>query len=285
MAKLSLTARKDIKEFEKSLEEHIKTIEGATGIKFETEFDWLALSVAAEERGYKDRAGEIMYSWYLGGLASNIVSFCKDDIQKESFVETFGSAKRITFEFYEKKSGEYGYSRTRNDNGTLVMGAPKDCFCSNVSEIGNDLSATCSGDAGLNVATRKNIKDSESARKTNLDRINAAVGLQFELEHDWLALSKVAATRGYADRIGEIIYSWYLDALASNLERLCKDEMSKEAVADACGKKTIAFVLAPAGTSGYGKCTFENGVLTAAIPPENFCGNTSELGNDIESQL
>lgn len=283
MAKLSLTARKDIKEYESKLQENLKTIETASGILFETEFDWLSLAPIAEERGYKDRVGEIMYSWYLEGLASNIKRFCQDPIQKEAFVEAFGTAKRISFEIYDESLG--GYSRTRNDNGTLMMGARKSCFCSNVSECGDDLSKTCSGDSGLSVATRKNIQDNEPARKTNLGRINKAVGIEFELEHDWVALAKVAAERGYEDRVGEIIYDWYLSSLAGNLESLCKDDMSKEAVAEACEKKTIAFVLAPSGTSGYGACTFVDGVLTASLPVDNFCSNVSELGKDIESQL
>lgn len=165
------------------------------------------------------------------------------------------------------------------------MGARKSYFCSNVSQCGEDLSKTCSDDSGLNVATRKNIKDAESNRKTNLDRINKAVGIEFELDHDWVALAKAAADRGYEDRVGEIIFNWYLGGLADNLERLCKDDMSKEAVAEACEKKTIAFVLAPKGTSGYGACTFVDGVLTVTLPVDNFCSNVGELGKDIESQL
>lgn len=39
-------------------------VQAASGILFETEFDWLSLAPIAEERGYKDRVGEIMYSWY-----------------------------------------------------------------------------------------------------------------------------------------------------------------------------------------------------------------------------
>lgn len=56
---------------------------------------------------------------YLGGLAYNVTTFCQDPIQKESFVETFGTKKRITFELYDHTKGDPGYyNRTRNDDGS-----------------------------------------------------------------------------------------------------------------------------------------------------------------------
>lgn len=110
------------------------------------------------------------------------------------------------------------------------------------------------------------------------------MGLEFQVEQDWVAMAKASAERGYADRVGEVINKWYLGGLADQLEALCKDEMSKEAVADACDKKTISFVLTP-GKDGYGACTFVDGVLTATLPIENFCNNARNLGKDIESRL
>lgn len=224
---------------------------------------------------------------YLEGLADNVTAFCKDPTQKEAFVETFGAKKRITFEVYDHTKGDPGYyNRTRNDNGTLMMGSNKECFISNTGEIGKDLSVTCSGDSVMNVATRKNIQDFEGKRDENLARINKAVGLEFSLDIDWVPFAKLlSATQAYKDRIGWMIYEAYLESLADNLETLCKDEMSKEAVQEACDKKTIRFALDENLERGYGDCTFVDGVLTLSFPPARFGSNVGIIGQDIASRL
>jgi hypothetical protein len=40
-------------------------MQAASGITFEVEVDWMVLAPIAEERGYKDRCGEIVYDWYV----------------------------------------------------------------------------------------------------------------------------------------------------------------------------------------------------------------------------
>lgn len=220
-------------------------------------------------------------------MAENVTAFCKDPIQREAFVETFGTNKKITFELYQHTKGDPGYyNRTRNDNGTLMMGSNVDCFISNTGEIGKDLSVTCSGDAVMTVATRKNIKDFEAQRDANLGRINKAVGLEFSLDIDWVPFAKKLSTQSaYANRVGWMMYDAYLDGLATNLEALCKDDMSKEAVAEACEKKTIHFVLDEQLDRGYGNCTFDDGVLTVTLPASRFGSNVGILGQDIASRL
>jgi len=290
---LTVATRKNIADSDKKRLAHLKTIKTACGIDFEVEVDWVAVALACKDRGYADRAGEVVYDWYLDGLSNSIKSFCADPIQKESFIESFGERKAISFniittELDEESPHRYAYSWIENKGGVLEINVPIARFCSNTSNTGDNLSKACSGDGPLTVATRKNIKDNEVARKKNLTRIQKATGIEFEIEVDWVPFAALAKERGYEDRIGEVIYSWYLEGLASNLETLCKDEMCKEAVGEACSKKTIAFLIVDEEemNGSYVKCTFsDDGALNVSVSKSRLCSNTSNTGSDIESRL
>lgn len=221
---------------------------------------------------------------FLENFVGEVTKFCKDDLQKESFVEMFGTKKQIVFELYEAPSGS---NRTRNDGGRLMLGTNKsNGWISGAYQIGKDLLTTCSGDAQLSISLRKNLRDFESHRVKNLGRISKAVGIDFELETpDFPSWFEVATPRNVHDDLGQMFYDWYLGGLADNLEKLCKDDMCKEAVAEACTKKMIKFVLGPKEQKGYGSCTFPDGVLVITLPPNNLPANVGELGKDIESQL
>ena len=291
---LSVATRKNIQDSQKVLQKHLKTIKTATGIDFEVEIDWVVMAAIAEERGYTDRAGEMMHEAYVSSLADNIKRFCEDAIQKEAFVESFKERHAITFILEEVQDDESphrsSYAWTSNNSGVLTVHLPKDRWCSNVSCAGDDLSKTCSGDSPLSVATRKNIQDQEAGRKKLMTRLNKATGLDFELEIDWVVFAENAKTRGYEDRAGEIVYGWYLGALVDNLESLCKDSMSKEAFTEAVEKKVIAFTIEEdtdklESSSSYCETKFNDGTLVVVIPKDRLCSNVSECGRDIESHL
>lgn len=202
-------------------------------------------------------------------------------MQKEAFVETFGTAKRISFEFFEPGDDV----RTRNDNGTLMMGSPKTMFCSYASQCGADLAKVCSGDDVLGLVIRKNIRDSQHSRDANLERLKTAVGIPFELEVDWIPLAKAIKGEQYEERLGEVIHAWHLNGLADNLEKLCQDDLSKEAVAEACSKKKISFVLDTTGKIEEAACAFVDGVLTITLPQKFYNHGGSGVGSEIESLL
>lgn len=287
---LTVLTRKNIKDKEVSMIKHLKTIEKDSGIKFEVEVDWVSVVPAFNAKGYSDRAGEIVYDWYLAGLAGSITSYCKDAIQKESLVESFAERHTISFHIHDPAPEGHAtdYVWVTNESGVLTINISKDRACSNTSNTGSDLAKACSGDGPLTVTTRKNIKDKETERKKHLTRIQKATGIEFEVEVDWVEFAAAAAAKGNTDRVGEIVYGWYLDGLAGNLEKLCKDEMAKEAVGEVCGKKTIQFRLVPQEELGtnYQTVTFsDDGAMIISTSKDRICSNTSNTGSDIESRL
>jgi nitrate reductase NapAB chaperone NapD len=288
---MNVATRKNIADTQKKLAENLKKIATASGIEFEVECDWPHVVETVKARGYTDRAGDAINEYYMGGLAGNVVTYCKDPIQKESFVESFGDRKQIVFVIDREKDEKHAsdYSYIVNNNGVLEIHAFHERFMTNTSQCGGGahLAEACSGDGPLTVLARKNISDKLPDRKKHLTRIQKATGIEFDIEVDWAAWSAAVAAKGYKDRVGDIVNN-YLEGLASNLEKLCKDDMCKEAVVEACAKKVIGFAIIPNEQLGsaYQMCTFtEDGVLTISTSLERIPTNTSNTGSDIQSRL
>jgi hypothetical protein len=262
---------------------------------------------------YKDRAGEVIYNlyghtspaWafspisiqktnlflilrYLKGLASNIETYVKDEIQKESLVEAFAAKHVISFALQtEAPQGRSPYVYLENCDGTLTVNIVKGKICCNCFDTGKDLARACSDDGPMTVLARKNIKDKEADLKKHLARIQKVTGVEFTVEVDWPAIATTAATTGYTDRPGDVIYGSYLSGLTSNLEKLCKDDMCKEAVVEAAHKKVISFSLvADSELEGkYAVCKFSDGTLQVHLSKGGFNCNANRTGSDIQSRL
>jgi len=289
---LSLVVRKNIRDYTPKMTANLETIREVTGVDFQVEIDFAGVKAAIPAtNSYCDRLGEVFYDWYLKSLASRIKGFAQDPLQREAFVEAFSERKTIRFVMVAKiPDGAYG--KTSNDGGVLVAHIPIDNFCSNVDNLGGDLSKTCSGGGPLSLVQRKNIADYNHKLQSNLADIKESTGIDFDVEIDWADIVKqMGSTNSYVDRVGESFYDWYLTALARNLKRLCADELGKEAFAERCGpKKTIQFrVIDKAPKQFEGKYVWteipSDGTLLLTIPKNNVCSNVDNCGTDIEKLL
>jgi hypothetical protein len=290
--KLSLSTRKNIKDYEPKLQDHLAKIAKLSGITFEVEVaDWAGFAEAAEASKYKDRAGEIIYNLYMKALANNIELYVRDEIQKESLVEVFGAKHLISF-FLQTESveGRSQFVFLENRDGVLTVNVMKAKINCNTAETGNvkDLARVCSGEGPMTVLARKNVKDKEVDMKKHLARIQKVTGVEFTVEVDWQVIATHAAASGlYTDRPGDVIYASYLPGLAGNLERLCKDDMVKEAVVEAAHKKVISFSVVP-DSEVEGKnpiCKFADGTLQVIFTKASFNVNAQKTGADIQSRL
>jgi hypothetical protein len=136
--------------------------------------------------------------------------------------------------------------------------------------------------AKLPLQVRKNIRDSEPNLKEQLDKIKAATGKQFTFEADYAALYPVAvdwARENLGDRVAD-----YLEAVANKIEKLCSDDMSKEAFAESTSANKIVFQFVSEVENNC-ECRFKDGVLCVLTTSEKFCTNVSDAGDDIESRL
>lgn len=284
---LTLDMRKNISDATKCLNAHIKKIGEASGIEdFEVDVDWAEFAKSTVIKGYRDRVGDIVYDWYLKGLANQIEKFCKNAIQKEAFGEAFGSRKTIAFFLTDEDSPRRNNTTTwtKCQDGVLEVRINRAKFTQNAAETGDDLTESTSGEGPLSVAMRRNISDSAEARAAFIAKINAAAGIEFDYEVDWISFAPVAEKKGYGNRLGETA-GWYLKALANHIEKVCSDELGKEAFAETCDKKMIMLKVVDSVASGDVTSTFEDGVLVVSVAKDRFGVNADATGSDIMGRL
>jgi len=141
-------------------------------------------------------------------------------------------------------------------------------------------------DKKLSLPTRKNLRDNEENKKTNLARIEAAsgkTGVEFTINKD-IAVAESLAKNGYTDRIGEIFYQAYLSQLADAIEKLCSDADNKASLGGSWTSNKIYFET-DEKTEGYQSATFVNGDLRLACKSDNIWTNLSYLGSDLDTKL
>jgi hypothetical protein len=142
------------------------------------------------------------------------------------------------------------------------------------------------------LATARNIREFEPKKASNLSRIAKALGIEsmtFETPDDTETLSKAICEHGYANNLGEVLYDWYLGAIASTIEGLCKDTMSQETLKGAMSAKhKVLFKLSPKCDVASGHSTKESlvdGVLVVEVRPQDLCNDIATCGSMIESLL
>jgi len=305
---LPLKTRKNIKDNEEKVKEALEKIKDASGVEFEFECDYADIHKVYTSKNKDggstvDQLGEIVY-YYLQALAESIEQFCQDPLQKEALVEG-STAKKIGFKllpaaFKEVKGQSYclsQYCRTVLDNGALIMQVPLPNFPANVSDVGRSLQV-CFDDpkALLSLMGRKNIAQNQEKLQERLEKINAATGVEFEVEVDfqtilenWKKAKKGDLDYETAKGIGEIVYNYYMEGLADHIARVCQDELGKEAFVDAVSKKVINFEVIPELKKGessfYSRTKIVDGKLVLQVLGTNFPCNCGEAGNDIEKLL
>lgn len=141
-------------------------------------------------------------------------------------------------------------------------------------------------DKKLSLSTRKNLRDNEENKKSNLARIEAAsgkTGVEFTINND-IAVAEALEKNGYADRLGEIFYQSYLGQLADVIEKLCATPDNKASLGGSWTSNKIYFEL-DEKTQGYQHTSFVNGDIRLACTSSNIWTNLSDLGQDIEGHL
>jgi len=137
----------------------------------------------------------------------------------------------------------------------------------------NDLLTSLAGEGLMTLRRRIDIANAQEDLVNNLGRIEKATGVKYDFEVDWVAILPVMS-EDHGNQVGSIVYKNYLKELASNIERLCKDELGKEAFVEKTQeKKLIRFVLdtkeKPNG--GYSDCAFDpSGVLILHVSKNRF---------------
>lgn len=131
-----LPLEQDFAKYEGKQRENLGRIEkalGVTGVTFEI-VDWKKCEESSGS-SYKNRLGEVAWSWYLGGLAGNIERHCKDEMVKEAIRDAM-TKKKITFRI---DASAKSYHEERFEDGCLAILVKPSGYASNVDSTGKEL--------------------------------------------------------------------------------------------------------------------------------------------------
>lgn len=292
-----LRLRVNIAEQANEMVECLEEIAKHCGIKFEFECDYVTIYGAlraAKKKDYLNSLGSIMLA-YVQAIKSFVSYRLTHPLRKEAVLELC-TAKKLTFRLFNNQKeykaacswgDKFSYCRCRVESGVLFMEASVDNFPSNVDNILDSFDYTFMGDPAFPLAARVDIANNVEKHQAALDRLSAASGKAFTAEFDWPAIMKVInKSSSYENRPGEAM-TWYLEPLASNVERLCADDLSKEAFGDKFpdGSAVVRFAFDDKA-AGYCATSFEApNVLVIRVQESRFCSNVDECGRDIEKQL
>jgi hypothetical protein len=281
---LSLKNAQSFKDKEESRTEALQQIQEFVQLSCDVtlDVDAPAFSAKSDTAGYKDRVGEVI-QWYIDAIKENLKRPFKDDELARAALQAAWTTGVIRLEFGTLKKNEYKYVESNIRDGDLVVTVYN---IGNVGETLGDLLPKLADPAsGLPLRAALNIKEKEEQRDEFLKQIQDAVGLATDvtLDVDWSALEPTLKKSGYGDRMGEVVYNWILGALAGNIVRITKDEMTKEAVAEAWTTGVIR--LEENKKISYHAVEFVNGDLIIQYKPENIASNVGSIGSDIESKL
>jgi len=281
---LSVKASQNLKEKEEERNEALQKIHENVQLSCDVtlDCDYPAFAAKVDKDGYKDRLGEVI-QWYVQGLGENVERNFKNDDLARSALQAAWTTGVLRIEVGTNKKGEYKYNSTDLRDGDLIITV---FSMSNTSDTGNDLISKLSDPAsGLSLDSSLNIHKHEESKEENVKKIQDAVGLSADvtLDVDWSVLDTASNAAGYKNRCGEVVYNWILGGLAGNLERICKDDLTKEAVAEVWTTGVIRFE--ENKKISYHAVEFVNGDLIIQYKPTSIASNVSDVGSDIEKKL
>lgn len=157
---------------------------------------------------------------------------------------------------------------------------------SNVSYIGQELVGSLGDASGLALKSSLDVKKHSEQLAELLEKIKETAGLSADvtIDNDLIAWDAALTKAGYVNRPGEFQFD-VVTALSRNLENACKEELSKEAIAEAWTTGVLQFAQVKKLKSGYHSCDFVDGNLVLSYLQDNPCSNVSYIGSDIESKL
>jgi hypothetical protein len=249
---LPLVIRKNIRDSEPKLHEHLAIINEATGKEWAFEADWAAI-VGQLEANQKDTIGQLYHNDVMGNLARNIAKLVKTETTKEAFLEATSSNK-IVIKLNDKIKDYWDISFS---NGDLVVTHKKSiCNLANIEYF--DIVAVIPT-PGLPLAVKLNIEQNQPLLEEIMERIAAATGVaDWTFEADYPSIVP-QLDRNSQNRIGDI-YKDILHYFASNLTRSLKNEVLKEAFVEAVSERKIEIRLNDK-QKDYTDINFVNGTI------------------------
>jgi hypothetical protein len=280
---LPLKAAQNMRENEEKRNEQLQEIHDNCQLACDVTLDCNAPEFGAKIKQL-DRVGDIINS-YLEAIAYLTKRLFKDDELLRSAIQAAWTTGVLRIEGGTKKKDQSGYSDVNIKDGDFVVTVFDWC---NVSDTGSDLINKL-GDpsSGLPLKAAADIKAQEETKTESLEKIKEAVGLGTDVtfDVDWAVIHPFCVKNGYGDRCGEVVFNWILGGLRDSLVRSCREELTKEAIAETWSTGVIRLEAGPPKMNRYHQCDFVDGDLVIKFKPDSMATNVGEIGSDIEGKL
>ena len=228
---LSLSSRKNVKQFQPSWNEHAARLQEALGLPgaVQSKVDWVPLADKCDEGGHKFACGEIFYDKIMGGLAGNLTQLA-GTAGREALLAQWTSLS-ITMRFDEKQAAQWSAGFVEGGDLELVShGEP----WLDVATVGADLlerllpkgaggakqpaEEELDAELGLPLSAAASLRNSHDLIEAAERRVRDAAGLDFDIvvDIDYHQLLDALGPAGRA-RLGE---TWLvvLERLAASME-------------------------------------------------------------------
>jgi len=134
---------------------------------------------------------------------------------------------------------------------------------------------------GFKLGERKRMKEKESHYTAAVQKLQAAMGADFQIEVDWPSFNtgvivKEGTQNSDRDNLGAYLYDRYCTGVTKELVEMSKDADTKEALLGALIAKKIRLTCdqqAGGKTAFDGRCKFsiEGGVFVITLNPKAIC--------------
>jgi len=291
MAKLTLAAKKNIRDNEAALKESAAKLDHFAGGPVTVEVDHARFNeVLGKDASYADRSGEAV-QWIVDGMAGKWDYLFKDNaIFKAALAKAWTTKKIIVKpDSYTRPSGASYHSVTL-EGGSIVIGCDPTLICSNCGDIGED-SLTALGlksDEGYSLKLAINVNENRPKIAEFEKEISASTGVSgvhfavdFGKLDEWIRALPDGYGSGYEDRSAEVAV-WLIEGLAGNLKRIAADDLSKEAIQESWKGE---IVVAPPNPKleDYHVTELKDGKMI--LHTRSPTSNVSYAGADIDKRL
>eukprot|EP00818_Percolomonas_sp_WS_P008806 CAMPEP_0117444524 /NCGR_PEP_ID=MMETSP0759-20121206/5288_1 /TAXON_ID=63605 /ORGANISM="Percolomonas cosmopolitus, Strain WS" /LENGTH=1116 /DNA_ID=CAMNT_0005236599 /DNA_START=49 /DNA_END=3396 /DNA_ORIENTATION=- len=280
-----LAIRKNIRDSNKYLAECLdimKSISGGQNFSFEV--DWKSLIYCDSIKRHQwDSMAQVVYKEYFLRVVQKAAKLTEDELVWKAFFEAV-SQKKIALSV---KKLESCYHATSIVGGVLHIYISTNGYYTNTGSVGNDLQKAIQNTGGdeLPLDVRKNIKDEEEKRQALIERLKAVTSFDYDIIVDWTTIVASIPERNYP-AVASQTYKDYLGNLVKRIEKICEDEMVRDAFVASTPARMIRFTMAPIeGAYNAVKLSSDGALILECKIDGGWQTNCPASGNKLEELL
>ncbi len=282
---MSLKAELNIQKTEAERVKLLAEIQDLVGIPVPAtlDVDWNDIARVGDQRGYHDRAGEILNT-LLTSLRDNLTEHVKESLVKDSLVAVWSTGV-ISHKMVSDKV--QSYCGVAFVDGVLEMQSNESAFYSNVANMGDarmleKLEAVGAAATSLPLKSAINEEKYRPSMAKYCEEIADAVGIQCILDVDLVQFDAAAEKAGYGGRVGEVVYEFILGSFKNSILKLISEDTGTcKRMLTQYWLSGVILVLLDDQLDRMNASFFDNGDIVVALKPDSICSNVETIGSDL----